>query len=121
MVQGAWGDTETMNADTKMIMQALILGSMVGEISPDIMFFNIWSIWFLWVWEGAYVFGRVHWGTGSHAGQTIIENKQNWKNQHTKLHVNRRAQTAKKADTTKLVKTTSTDHPQAQKESGTQK
>ena len=37
-VQGAWGDTETMNADTKMVMQALILGAMAGEISPDMMF-----------------------------------------------------------------------------------
>jgi len=37
-VQGAWGGTETMDADTKMVMQALILGPMAGEISPDMMF-----------------------------------------------------------------------------------
>ena len=59
-VQGAWGGTETMHAETIMVMQALILGPMAGEISPDIMFFKVWRIWVfmgvggcIWVLVGA--------------------------------------------------------------------
>ena len=63
----------------------------------------------------------MHWGAGAQAERKIIEKLTGMGGKVRKIACQPKATNCKKNDITKLAQKTSSDHPQAQKENGTQK